>query len=65
MPIQRLPDDPRLEQFRDQAKLLRDCVRAGVPQAIAMVDEFHPRLGGLAADSVSYTHLKLPTTERV
>jgi len=65
VPIQRLPDDPRLEQFRDQAKLLRDCVRAGVPQAIALVDEFHPRLGGLAADSPDALRFQLTAAQLV
>lgn len=65
MPIQRLPDDPKLEQFKDQAKLLRDCVRAGVPQAIEMVEEFHPRLQGLVAGSLEAAGFQLTAAQLV
>ena len=65
MPIQRLPDDPKLEQFKDQAKLLRDCVRAGVPQAIEMVEEFHPRRQGLVAGSPEAAGFQLTAAQLV
>jgi ankyrin repeat protein len=43
MPIQRLPDNPSLEQMKNQAKTLQDFVRAEVPQALEMAREFYPR----------------------
>lgn len=43
MPIRPLPSDPSLEHLRKQAKRLRGSVRAGVPDPIAAVKEFHPR----------------------
>ncbi|MFE0149239.1 ankyrin repeat domain-containing protein [Nonomuraea sp. NPDC059007] len=43
MPISRLPDHPSAEALRKQAKTLLRYVRAGVPEALAMVEEFHPR----------------------
>jgi ankyrin repeat protein len=38
-----LPDNPSLERLRKQAKTLLQYVRAGVPDAIELVAEFHPR----------------------
>ncbi|WP_188187236.1 ankyrin repeat domain-containing protein [Nonomuraea sp. SYSU D8015] len=43
MPRHRLPDNPSLERLRKQAKTLLQYVRAGVPEALALVAEFHPR----------------------
>ncbi|MGH3314348.1 MAG: ankyrin repeat domain-containing protein [Streptomyces sp.] len=43
MPVHRLPDNPNLERLRKQAKTLLQWVRAGVPNALALVAEFHPR----------------------
>lgn len=43
MTAARLPDDPYLDQLRKQAKDLRDLARAGVPGALALVAEHHPR----------------------
>ncbi len=51
MPTGRLPDNPNLEQLKNHAKTLQQFVRARVPEAIALVREFHPRLGGLTADA--------------
>ncbi|TDE34110.1 ankyrin repeat domain-containing protein [Nonomuraea mesophila] len=43
MPIHRLPDHPRIDRLRKQAKTLLQQVRAGVPEACGLVAEFHPR----------------------
>ncbi|MEU7856590.1 ankyrin repeat domain-containing protein [Nonomuraea sp. NPDC049141] len=43
MPVHRLPDNPSIEQLRKQAKTLLRSVKAGVPEALGLVDEFHPR----------------------
>lgn len=51
MPTVRLPDDPSLEQLKNQAKTLQRFVRAGVPEALEHVREFHPRLKNVAADT--------------
>lgn len=51
MPTVRLPDDPSLEQLKNQAKTLQHFVRAGVPEALDQVREFHPRLQNIAADT--------------
>jgi hypothetical protein len=49
--IQRMPDRPERQQFQDQAKVVRDFARAGIPEALDMVREFHPRLGGRVLSS--------------
>jgi hypothetical protein len=43
MPPVSLPDDASLEQLRKQAKDVRDLARAGVPGALALVAEYHPK----------------------
>ncbi|WP_061300769.1 ankyrin repeat domain-containing protein [Herbidospora cretacea] len=43
MPIDRLPDNPSLEHLRKQAKTLLQHVRAGAPEALGLLAEFHPR----------------------
>jgi ankyrin repeat protein len=42
MPTQQLPEHPSLENLRKQAKTLLKRVRAGEPDALALVQEFHP-----------------------
>ena len=37
------PDDASLDQLRKQAKDVRDLARAGVPGALALVAEYHPK----------------------
>jgi ankyrin repeat protein len=51
LPTARLPDNPSLEHLRNQAKILQRFVRAGVPEALEMVREFHPRLGDISANT--------------
>lgn len=41
----RLPDKPNIDHLKNQAKTLQQFVRAGVNEAIALVNEFHPRPG--------------------
>jgi ankyrin repeat protein len=55
VPIAPLPPDPSFEQLRNQAKVLQRFVRAGVPQALEMVREFHPRLGDATAGTPAVT----------
>src|SRR6202167_47459 len=43
MPSVSLPDDASLEQLRKPAKDVRDLARAGVPGALDLVAEYHPR----------------------
>ena len=43
MPTRPLPNDPSLEHLRKQAKRLRNAVRSGDADALAQVNEFHPR----------------------
>ena len=38
-----LPNEPNLEQLRTQAKELRDAVRRGEPDALALIAEHHPK----------------------
>lgn len=49
MPTHPLPNDPSLEHLRKQAKRLRNGVRAGDGDALALTNEFHPR----ASEAVS------------
>jgi hypothetical protein len=51
VPTTSLPDKPDLERLRDDAKALRDGVRSGADEALALVREHHPRFGELAAGS--------------
>ncbi len=59
MPVNPLPPKPDLGKLKDTAKLLRDLVRSGVPGAIDLVSEHHPRLGDLTAGSPAATGFKL------
>ncbi|WP_431040809.1 ankyrin repeat domain-containing protein [Streptomyces sp. P1-3] len=43
MPIHRLPDNPSLERLRKHAKTLLQYVKAQRPEALGLVNEFHPR----------------------
>ena len=51
MPTVRLPDDPSLEQLKNQAKTLQRFVRASVPEALEQVREFHPRMKNVTANT--------------
>ena len=57
MPTARLPDNPNVEQLRNQAKTLQRFVRAGVPQALEMVHEFHPKPPAAAGFSLADAQL--------
>ncbi|WP_066371036.1 ankyrin repeat domain-containing protein [Herbidospora mongoliensis] len=43
MPLHHLPDNPSLERLRKQAKTLLQHAKAGDPEALGLVAEFHPR----------------------
>ena len=46
MPTRPLPNDPSLEHLRKEAKRLQKAARVGDPDALARVNEFHPRAAG-------------------
>lgn len=43
MPTKSLPPDPSLDHLKHQAKDLLDARRAGLPEALQRIREFHPR----------------------
>ena len=56
MPSRALPDNPSLEHLKNQAKSLQRRTRAGDPDAIAQVREFHPHYSpppGSDADGIA------------
>ena len=55
MPARSLPNDPSLEQLKKHAKTLQRAVRAGIPQALDLVGEFHPGLGALTAGAARFS----------
>ena len=65
MPIAQLPDNPNLDQLRNQAKTLKRLVRAGVPQALDMVREVHPRLSDISAGTPTATRFSLADAQLV
>ena len=65
MPIARLPQDPSFEHLRNQAKTLQRFVRAGVPQALEMVGEFHPKLSDLRAGTPAVAGFSLADAQLV
>ena len=52
MPACELPENPDLGHLKNQAKALQRAVRTGDREALALVGEFHPRLGPLATGGV-------------
>lgn len=44
VPTSPLPPNASLEHLKNQAKLVRDLIRAGDDGALSMIDEFHPKL---------------------
>lgn len=50
MPAHSLPENPSLEHLKKDAKRLHKGVRAGNAEALALVREFHPRVGEAIAD---------------
>lgn len=60
MPTRPLPNDPSLEHLRKQAKRLHHAARAGDPDALAQVREFHPR-AEQAISRLSLTDAQLVT----
>ncbi|MET0620899.1 MAG: ankyrin repeat domain-containing protein [Thermoanaerobaculia bacterium] len=49
MPVSPLPENPSLENLRHRAKGLLEEVRAGRPEALARIREFHPKGEAAAA----------------
>jgi ankyrin repeat protein len=65
VPIAQLPDNPNFEQLRNQAKTLQRFVRAGIPQALEMVREFHPKLSDISAGTPAATRFALADAQLV
>ena len=61
-----LPDEPSLEQLRNQARELQRAVRSGVPEALAEVAERHPQppLGPAAVASFRLSAAQLVIARR-
>jgi len=59
VPTASLPNNPDLTHLRDDARVLRDGVRAGSDDAVALVRDHHPRLTGLRAGSPEATGFRL------
>lgn len=58
VPSAPLPENPSLEHLKSQAKLVRDLVRSGDEGALAMIDEFHPRLDHASLDETDRASFK-------
>ena len=58
MPVSPLPENPSLENLRHRAKGLLEEVRAGRPEALARVREFHPK-GEVAAAGLALSGAQL------
>ncbi len=58
VPTTSLPENPSLEHLKNQAKLVRDLIRAGDPGGLSMVDEFHPRLNSADLDETNRDRFK-------
>ena len=67
MPSSSLPANPSLEHLRGQARALQRAARAGEPQALELVSEFHPRAGRRdgAAVPVDVSRLSLSDAQLV
>ncbi|MGE3268463.1 MAG: ankyrin repeat domain-containing protein [Chloroflexota bacterium] len=65
MPVRQLPHNPSLEHLRHQAKALRRAVRAGDPEALAQVQEHHPRLSGGPVNEVDAASFRLADAQLV
>ncbi|MDQ3146446.1 MAG: ankyrin repeat domain-containing protein, partial [Actinomycetota bacterium] len=59
MPIDSLPENPDIEKLKDHAKILRDLVRGGFEEPVALVREHHPRLAELTAGAPGAAEFKL------
>lgn len=59
MPTASLPDNPNLKQLKDNAKTLRDLVRASLEPPLDLVREHHPRFGSIEAGSIEAAAFKL------
>ncbi len=65
MPVRDLPSDPSLEHLKNQARNLQLRVRAGEPDAVAAVREFHPRLADAAAGPPELARFSLADAQLV
>ncbi|GAA1573219.1 ankyrin repeat domain-containing protein [Dactylosporangium maewongense] len=59
MPTRRLPDQPDVEQLRNQAKALQRRVRESDPQALELLREFHPRHRDVRPETVKRADAQL------
>jgi len=65
VPIRDLPGDPSLEHLKNQARTLQRRVRAGDPEALAAVREFHPRPAATTGDSPGLPRFALADAQLV
>jgi GNAT superfamily N-acetyltransferase len=65
VPVRDVPSEPSLEHLKNQARDLQHRVRGGVPDAVAAVREFHPRLAGAAAGSPELARFPLTAAQLV
>jgi GNAT superfamily N-acetyltransferase len=65
VPVRELPPDPSLEHLKHQARSLQRRVRAGDPDAVAAVGEFHPRLTALSGNSAALARFSLADAQLV
>jgi hypothetical protein len=66
VPVRPLPDNPSLQNLKNQAKTLQRRVRAGDPAAVAQVEEFDPRAAAVPSILGDYalTAAQLVTARR-
>lgn len=65
MPVRNLPGDPSLEHLKNQARALQRRVRAGDPEALAAVGEFHPRPAAVTGESPGLAGFSLADAQLV
>lgn len=60
-----VPHNPNLRQLRNQAKDLHHAYRAGQPNAIRRIGEFHPRFSGSSQAEIAATEIVLADAQLV
>jgi GNAT superfamily N-acetyltransferase len=65
VPVRDLPGDPSLEHLKNQARALQRRVRAGDPDAVEAVREFHPRSAAVTGESPGLAGFSLADAQLV
>jgi GNAT superfamily N-acetyltransferase len=65
VPVRDLPGDPSLEHLKNQARALQRRVRAGDPDAVEAVREFHPRPAAVTGESPGLAGFSLADAQLV